>query len=105
MFNMSSEHFSADSDSVLLTSDHLLPFTDISQHVRSQDQHVRSQETPLLSHASDPMYYSMKINDDCETMKVLLHVHNFASYEQSYWPKKIKTVFIITLHIHDIRSS
>lgn len=98
MFNMSSEHFSADSDSVLLTSDHLLPFTDILQHVRSQ-------ETPLLSHASDPMYYSMKINDDCETMKVLLHVHNFASYEQSDWPKKIKTVFIITLHIHDIRSS
>ena len=58
---MSSEHFSAHSNSILLTSDHVLPFTDIVQHVRTQEQLVRSQETPLLSHASDPMYHSMKM--------------------------------------------
>ena len=57
--------------------------------------------TALRSHASDP-YLPSNETGDCEIMKMLLNC--FASYEQSDWPKKAITVFIITLNIHDAMS-
>ena len=55
----------------------------------------------LRPHASNP-YLPSNENGDCEIMIMLLNC--FASYEQSDWPKKAITVFIITLNIHDAMS-
>jgi len=47
------------------------------------------------SHAND-LNVPPSENGDCETMKVLLNC--FACYKQSYWQKKVTTVFIISLY-------
>ena len=60
----------------------------------------KSEETPLWVTSEWPFVPSNE-NDDCETVKVF---NCFACYKQSDWSKKITTVFIISLYIHDIRS-
>ena len=55
-----------------------------------------------MSHVSDPTLPSNE-NGDYDTMKVLLHC--FACYEQSDWSKKVSTIFIVSLYVHDIRRS
>jgi hypothetical protein len=47
-------------------------------------------------------YIPFNENGDSDFMKVLLNC--FACYEQSDWSKKVITVFIISLYIHDIMS-
>ena len=47
-------------------------------------------------------YIPSNENCDCDIMKVLLN--SFTSYEQSDWPKRVTTVFIISLYIYEIRS-
>jgi hypothetical protein len=71
----------------------LFPFTDMSGQGKSE-------ETPLWVTSEWPFVPSNE-NDDCETVKVF---NCFACYKQSDWSKKITTVFIISLYIHDIRS-
>ena len=53
-----------------------------------------------MTHSWEWPYVPFNKNGDCETMKVLLSC--FVCYEQSDFPKKVITIFIMSLYIHDI---
>ena len=59
-------------------------------------------EIPLRVTCEWRSYIPFNENGDSYFMKVLLNC--FACYEQSDWSKKVITVFIISLYIHDIMS-
>ena len=63
-----------------------------NEHMKNKYPMTKSWEWP---------YVPFNKNGDCETMKVLLNC--IVCYEQSDFPKKVITVFIMSLYIHDIR--
>ena len=101
MFNMSSLHFSADSDSILLTSDHLLPFTVWKQRGIIQETPLRAKcEWPYVPFNENYDYWE---NESATTQLCKLWAIRLVKKGNNWYFQHFAEVFLWLYFLHQVR--